>query len=163
MDCLGEDDEGGEARSGLPDEAGVGGEPGDVTLVAAVEEDGSARAGPPAAAAHQVPLLEERVIILDSGEAEVVQPLPEVPRLVIVAPHSVGSRVRVGPQETGRRQTPRDGREEDDEKERETVERMHRGEKEVLHSTTPVSEPATFPVGDGRMELPSERERRESL
>jgi hypothetical protein len=56
MDCLGEDDEGGEARGGLPDEAGVGGEPGDVALVAAVEEDGSARASPPAAAAHQVPL-----------------------------------------------------------------------------------------------------------
>lgn len=57
---LGEDDEGGEAWGGLPDEAGVGGEPGDVALVAAVEEDGAAGSSPPTAAAHQVPLLEER-------------------------------------------------------------------------------------------------------
>ena len=73
---LGEDDEGGEARGGVPDEAGVGGEPGDVALVAAVEEDGPAGARPPAGAgaAHEVPLLEE---LLLAGEAEVGQPLPK--------------------------------------------------------------------------------------
>jgi hypothetical protein len=127
MHCLGEDDEGGEARGGLPNEAGVGGEPGDVALVAAGEEDGPTRASPPAAAAHQVPLSEERVVIVlpDPGEAEVVQALLEVPRLVLVVAHSVGPRPRVwvGPRETGRRQRQRGDRDEEEEQEME--ERMH--------------------------------------
>ena len=59
--------------------------------------------GPPGPA-HQVPLLEERLLLL-LQEAEVVQTLPEVPRLVLVAPNS-GShprpRPRVGAREAGR-------------------------------------------------------------
>jgi hypothetical protein len=101
---LGEDDEGGEARGGLPDEAGVGGEPGDVALVAAVEEDGPAGARPAAGAAHEVPLLEE-LLLPDAREAEVVQPLPEVAGLELVASGS-GSNSRpprVGDREAGRR------------------------------------------------------------
>ena len=107
--CLGEDDEGGEARGGLPDEAGVGGEPGDVALVAAVEEDGPAGARPPAGAADEVPLLEE-LLVPDAREAEVVQPLPEVPGLEVVAPGTAVSRSRqpprprVGTREAGRRE-----------------------------------------------------------
>jgi hypothetical protein len=69
---------GGEAWGGLPDEARVGGEPGDVALVAAVEEDGAAGSSPSIVAAHQVPLLEERcllVLVPDPWKAEVVQPL----------------------------------------------------------------------------------------
>lgn len=129
--CLGEDDEGGEARGGLPDEAGVGGEPGDVALVAAVEEDGAAGARPPAGAAHEVPLLEE---LLLAREAEVVQPLPEVPGLELVAPDDPVShlrpRPRVGGREAGRReQGPRDGREEaeEEEEQRKTARPMHGG------------------------------------
>lgn len=132
---LSEDDEGGEARGGLPDEAGVGGKPGDVALVAAVEEDGAAGAGPPGAAAHQVSLLEERrllVLIPDPGKAEMVQPLPEVPGLVLVAPHPISSRPRagLGPREAGRRQGPRRrGEEADDEEEEEAERKHHRGEE----------------------------------
>jgi hypothetical protein len=136
-DCLGEDDEGGEAWGGLPDEAGVGGEPGDVALVAAVEEDGAAGSSPPTAAAHQVPLLEERsrlvlVLVPDPWKAEVVQPLPEVSRLVLVVSHPISSRPRagLGPREAGWCQGPRGRGEEADEEEHEdAAERMHhRGE-----------------------------------
>lgn len=75
---LREDDESGEPGGDLPDEAGVLGEPLDVPLVAAVEEDGPA-GGPPAGGAHQVPLFEAR----EGGvEAEVVEALPEVAGLV---------------------------------------------------------------------------------
>jgi hypothetical protein len=68
---------GDEAWVGIPDEAGVGGEPGDVALVAAVEEDGATGSISSTAAAYQVPLLEEHyrlVLVPDPWKAEVVQP-----------------------------------------------------------------------------------------
>lgn len=142
---LGEDDEGGEAWGGLPDEAGVGGEPGDVALVAAVEEDGAAGSSPPTAAAHQVPLLEERrrlVLVPDPWKAEVVQPLPEVSRLVLVVSHPISSRPRagLGPREAGWCQGPRGrGEEADEEESEDAAERMHhRGEVLPVQESTVV-------------------------
>jgi hypothetical protein len=61
-----------------------------------------------------------------------VQPLPEVPGLVLVAPHPIGSRPRVGlgPREAGPRQGPRCRGEKADEDEEEEAERTHhRGEE----------------------------------
>lgn len=88
---FGEDDKGGEERGDLPDEAGVGGEPLDVALVAAIEEDGAAGVGPLVRRANQVALLEGRQL----REAEVVQPLPEVVRFVLVCRLSVPRRIGV--------------------------------------------------------------------
>lgn len=68
-------DHGAEARSDFPDETGVSGEPLDVALIAAVEEDGAKALGPqPVLGADEVPLLEAREV----REAEVVEPLREV-------------------------------------------------------------------------------------
>lgn len=83
---LGEDDEGTKSRGDLPHKASIGGEPLDITLVAAVEEDrphssaGPATARPVATSAHQVPLIECREV----REAEMIQRLREIPGLVLV-------------------------------------------------------------------------------
>lgn len=76
---LGEENHGAELGSDFPDEACVGGEPGDVALVAAVEEDGTQSIGAhPVLRADEVPLRESRIL----REAEVIEALREVPGFV---------------------------------------------------------------------------------
>lgn len=74
-----EEDHGAELRRDLPYEARVGGEPGDVTLVAAVDEDGAHPGGThPVLGADEVPLAKPRQL----RKAEVVESLLEVSGLV---------------------------------------------------------------------------------
>lgn len=78
---LRENHHGTEARGDLPHEARVGSEPLDVAFIPAVQEDGSEPIGPdPVLRADEVPLPERRQL----REAEVVELLLEVPRLVSV-------------------------------------------------------------------------------
>jgi hypothetical protein len=91
------------------------------------------RRGPPGTAVG--------IVLPDPGEAEVVQPVLEVPRLVLVVAHSVGPRprVRVGPREAGRSQRQRGNREEE---EQEMEKRMHPDVLELapLPASRPLSE-----------------------
>lgn len=74
-------DHGAKARSDFPDEAGISGEPLDVALIAAIEEDGAeALRARPVLGADEVPLREFREL----QEAEVVESLREVSGFVPV-------------------------------------------------------------------------------
>lgn len=74
-------DHGAEARSDFPDEAGISGEPLDVALIAAIEEDGAeALRAHPVLGVDEVPLRESREL----REAEVIESLREVSGFVLV-------------------------------------------------------------------------------
>lgn len=76
---LGKQNHGAELGRDFPDEAGVGGEPVNVALVAAVDEDGAQSVGPhPVLRTDEVPLREPGML----REAEVVEALREIPRFV---------------------------------------------------------------------------------
>lgn len=78
---FGENDQGAEAGSEFPDEAGVGGEPHNVAFVATVEEDGAHTIGTdPVIEVDEVTLPERGEI----GEAEMVEGLFEITDIIRV-------------------------------------------------------------------------------